>query len=594
MGISKLTLCAANYFAASKNFANKGVKYVYRESKNIFANNTKIGKRLREGVHNAREAVKVNIEKIPDSAGNTLQKCREYLEHNAASSVQNLFHDKNFKNLFENYLKKVHNRFGNDKTVLNYINGITNEISAENLFQSIIEASGIGPVKFCQIISSNQNFMSKIKNPALKDAILRTRNNCSFSRTIEEAQDFLNKSFPHKNFKIKNEMSAGSVGAAYLVERPDGTTAVLKMLKKGADKEQLELEEKLMSRLIKELGFSSKELEEYRAILKNCYKGWKEELNFFKEFEYNKLLAKGARRYKVADITDISKNGSCIIMNKASGIQMNKLVSMLNDYKSAPDCFSAKYAKEICADPWLKDPEKVMKELPVTLMKTFDEQFMFMKKGGKSLMHGDPHTGNFFITVDKKGKLIPEFIDTGNCVSRTGVQIKNDISFLSNYLVGNSEGVARYFVEQCGYNRANKRMIIDKIAKEIQEKVFGKKHNIKKFSDVQGNILAILDKYGLSMSAENATAMKAQMQFFTAVSEAARLSGKSLDITAVIKDMPQAVYGMIKNGINPFSSVKDAVKFAYYNQKQAAGTAYQFAIREADNIIKNETVNTLV
>lgn len=96
------------------------------------------------------------------------------------------------------------------------------------------------------------------------------------------------------------------------------------------------------------------------------------------------------------------------------------------------------------------------------------------------------------------------------------------------------------------------------------------------------------------MSAENATAMKAQMQFFTAVSEAARLSGKSLDITAVIKDMPQAVYGMIKNGINPFSSVKDAVKFAYYNQKQAAGTAYQFAIREADNIIKNETVNTLV
>jgi predicted unusual protein kinase regulating ubiquinone biosynthesis (AarF/ABC1/UbiB family) len=234
----------------------------------------------------------------------------------------------------------------------------------------------------------------------------------------------------------------------------------------------------------------------------------------------------------------------------------------------------------------LANPDKVAKELPNTVLKSFDEQFMLMKKGGQSVMHGDPHTGNFFITQNKKGKLIPEFIDTGSCVKRTGKQIKDDISFFSNYFVGNSRGIAEYFVKQCPHSQANIEQITQAITKDIQTQIFGKTQNICKFSDVQATITDILEKHGLQMSTESATAMKAQMQFFSAVSEAGKLTGQPVDILTVIKDIPQAVWGMAKNGTNPWSAIKDACKFAFHNQKQAVGTAYQFKIKDIDSVLK--------
>ena len=89
------------------------------------------------------------------------------------------------------------------------------------------------------------------------------------------------------------------------------------------------------------------------------------------------------------------------------------------------------------------------------------------------------------------------------------------------------------------------------------------------------------------MAAENATAMKAQMQFFSAVSEAGKLTGQSVDIMTLMKDIPQACLGMVKCGVNPWGAVKDATKFAYYNQRQALGTAYQFTIKDVDKILKS-------
>ncbi len=556
----------------------KATTTVAKEAKNVLVNHTQIGRRLREGVHTARQAIKTSFTKLSKESDDVVNKYMDKLNIHGYNISRKLSNDNQFVALYNRYA---------EKTGLNKLK--PDGKNDEQIFQELIETAGVGPTKFAQIISSDEKIMSKIKNEALKEAIRKTRSNCSFSRTIEEAQEVLNNSFPGKNYVIMEELRAGSIGAAYKVKRPDGSTAVLKMLKKGVDKEQLDLEEKLFTRLIKELDDSPKEVAKHQGMLKSWYKDWAEELNFNTEYANNKLLAKGAQRYKVADITDISKNGTCIVMDMANGIQMNKLIKILNDYKTNPAEFAAKYADEIKDNPWLANPEKVMKDLPTTILKTFDEQFMFMKKGGKSLMHGDPHTGNFFITTDKNGKLIPEFIDTGNCVSRTSKQIKEDIKFFTNYFVGNSEGVAKYFVNQCGYNKADKAEVINKIAAEIQKDIFGKKQNITNFEDVQNTINVILEKYGLQMSTENATAMKAQMQFFTAINEAGQLTGKKLDLGTIIKDIPKASWGMIKTGTNPWSSIKEALKFAYNNQRQAVGTAYQFSINDVDDIV--ETAN---
>lgn len=566
-------ICAAG--KSGKAAAKKGAKYVVQEAKDAIANHTQIGRRLREGVHSAREAVKTRIARVNADVDGAYGKYVDKAQSEGYSVARNLSQDSDFVATYNRYAEKtgLHKLTKDGKT-------------DEQIFQELIETSGVGPTKFAQIISNDQKIMSKIENPALRKAITNTRSDCSFSRTIEEAQDVVAKSFPGQNFVLEEELKAGSIGAAYLVKRPDGSTAVLKMLKKGVDKEQLALEEKLFTRLVKEFGDTPDDVAKHQGMLKSWYKDWAEELDFTKEFQYNKTLANGAKRYKVADITNISKDGTCIIMNKANGIQMDKLVEILNNYKSNPTEFASKYAEKIKENPWLADPEKVMKELPTTLLKTFDEQFMFMKKGGKSLMHGDPHTGNFFITADDNGKLIPEFIDTGNCVARTSKQIKDDINFFTNYFVGNSDAVAKYFIKQCDYNGPYKNTLTKSIAKEIQEQIFGKKHNITKFSDVQSNIMAILEKYGLHMSSENATAMKAQMQFFSAVAEAGKLSGQSLNIGTLLKDIPQASWGMVKTGINPWSSIKDALKFACHNQKQAVGTAYQFTLGDIDQVVK--------
>lgn len=581
MAIEKLSAYAFKFWRAAKT----GTKYVAKESKDLFANHTKIGRRLRAGVHQAREAVRVKMPKFSDKTEGMLENLEIRLNEKGAEAVRNLRNDKNFIKTFKQY--KQMRGTSAAKDTLN-----AKELSDEQFIQAVIETLGIGPTKAAQIISGNPAMISQIEKkfgPKVVQAMKNTKSGCFPTRTFEEAQEIINKAFPGQNLVIKKGTKAkvASIGETYFVTKPDGTEAVVKMLKNGVNKQQLEMEEKLLGRLAKEFTDSPQELAKVKGQLRTLYKDWADELNFTGEFKNNRLLAKDAKRYTVAKITDIAEDGSCIVMNKANGIQMNKLMEILNDYKANPSEFASKYAKEIAENPWLADPQRVANELPTSLLKAFDEQFMFLKKGGKSVMHADPHTGNFFITQAKNGKLIPEFIDTGSCVVRTSSQVKDDIKFFSNYFVGNSRGVAEYFVKQCGYTGSHKERITKAIAKDIQENIFGKVQNVRKFSDVQPNLLAILEKHGLQMAPENATAMKAQMQFFSAVSEAGKLSGQSLDIMTLMKDIPQASLSMIKTGTNPYDAVKEAFKFAFYNQKQAVGTAYQFTIKDADKVLKS-------
>lgn len=555
-------------------YASKEVKSVRhsikKEAKGVFQE-TSIGRKIVQGMEDARSSFKNKMHSLEEDTSSTFAKFKSHLQRKGASTYKNLKEDKEFMDIYEQYVQK---RGLKD---LNF----PDDMPADKAFQVLIESSGVGPTKLAQIISSNEKYMSQIKNPDLVKAIQGTRSNCSFSRSLEEAEEVLTKAFPGAGYHIQKELSAGSIGAAYLIKRPDGSTAVLKMLKKGVDKESLELEEKISQRLIKELSDNPEETEQIQKTLSQYYKDWIKELDFRDEMKYNQMLTKGAKRYKVAQVTDLSSDHKCLVMDLAGGVQMNKLVKMLKDFLDNPNEYATKYAKEIQANPWLGKPEKVIKDLPETLLKTFDEQFMFLKKGGKSVMHGDPHTGNFFIGVDKKGHLVPEFIDTGNCVTRTSAQVKNDIQFFTNYFVGNSDGVAKYFVNLCEYKGPEKDKIIELVSKDINNLIFNQKHNITDFEKVQSNISVILEKYGLKMSTENATAMKAQMQFFTAIAEAGKLTGNpSVDIFTLIKDIPHAAYDMIKTGTNPWSSIKEAIKYARHNVQASVGTAGQFTLKD--------------
>lgn len=517
-------------------YVKRGTSYVENAAKKV-AVKTEFGRNVREGLHRAKDAMNEKFHSIQSSVDN-ITKYRKILETSGRQKAFVLSQDKAFVENFKRYAQKT-----------GLSEGKYTQMSENELFVYLLEHGGVGPGKAAQIISNNKAYLAKF-TPEQQSIIKAQCSKKGTTRTVEEASEVLRKAFPDENITVVKGLSQGTIGESYIVKRADGSNAVVKMVKKGVDKEQLDLEEAVFTRIISELGETPKEKAKMTNYFKNLYKDWKEELNFAQEFEANKLLQQGAQRYKVANITNLSKDGSCIVMDMAHGIQM----------------------------------DKVMKDLPKSILRAFDEQFMFMKKGGNSIMHGDPHMGNYFMTVDKKGRLIPEFIDTGNCVRRNAQQISDDIKFFSNYFVGNSEAVAKYFVDQCGYSGANKGSLVSKVADDIQKEIFGKTQNITDFKDVQASIQTILERHGLSMNPESATAMKAQMQFFAGISDAGKLTGKKLDFGTIIGDIPQAAWGMIKRGYNPWGAIKEALKFAKNQPVQAAGTAYQFKLANLQNV----------
>lgn len=416
MALEKLSAYAVRFCRATSSSAKKGLQYVTSEAKDLAVNHTQIGRRLRDGVRHAREAVKIKMKTLSDKSTGMLEQAEVRLNEKGVQAVQNLRQDTRFMENLNKYKKMrgVAPAKEGEEAI---------KLSDEQFIQLAIETLGVGPTKAAQIISGNPAMMSQIEQKLgskVVQAMKNTKCGCFPTRTVEQAQELITKAFPGQNIVVQKQLGVASIGETYLVKRPDGTEAVVKMIKNGVNKEQLKMEEQLLTRMLREFSDSPKEYAKVKGQLRTLYQDWGKELNFADEYANNQLLARGAKRFNVAKITDIAQDGSCIVMNKANGIQMNKLMEILKDYKANPTEFASKYAKEISANSWLANPEKVAKELPTSLLKAFDEQFMFMKKGGQSIMHGDPHTGNFFITQGKNGKLIPEFIDTGSCVTRTG------------------------------------------------------------------------------------------------------------------------------------------------------------------------------
>lgn len=579
-----------------------GCRSAIKKGSASLARKTGIGRRVAKGIDDAKNASLIKFQGLESNNAALLDSYRASVSAKAPEAAIKTMNDNEFMSVLRRFSEKN-----------NLASNNLSNMSEEEILEMILQKSGVGPCKFAQIISSDESMMSRF-SPNIQALIKKTQSENKFSRTVAEAQRIVDNSFNTKQLEVlsKNQevsipltllqgssvkilkpLSAGTVGETYLARTADGKEVIVKMIKHNVDKEQLELEQQIFKRFIQEFAPDKLTSQKQINMLENLYKDWGKELNFKYEYEYNKLLQKGAKRYQVADITRIADDGSCILMEKAPGIQMNNLMKMLRDYKDNPSAFKTKYAKEIAENPWLADPKQVIKNLPESITKAFDEMFLFMKKDGSSMMHGDPHMGNYFINATKDGKLIPVFIDTGNCVSRSSQQIQEDLKFLTNYFVGNSKGIAKYFIKQCEQDqnfiarliqkekllpkgKDPESFLIEKIAKEIQETIFAKKHNITSVDSVQKTIQTILENNGLSMKPEASTALKAQMQFFTGISEAASLSGKKVDVGTIIKDIPEALMDMIQSRTNPFSTIKDALSFAYKNQEQATRNMYQF------------------
>lgn len=582
-----------------------------RKTKQVLLNNTRIGRKVRDGYQKAQESASNNF--TTSQQDNILQmkaQIKEKLKDMPEISLK-LQNDSEFTRLFNSFLLK---NAANKPELINMLQNY--ELSGVNdaqIIKTLIETSGVGVTKFAQIISKDKTIMSNFEKSLppqefknLQQALIECQSKCDFSRSVVDAQEELNKAFPSKKetstatandksgqsyettvsseYTILKENSAGSVGATYWALDPNGNKVVVKMLKAGVDMEELGLEEKLFKKLIEVFAPTPEAANKYNTIIHNQYKDWYGELDFKQEGINNRRLTEGAQRYSVAQVQKVSKDGTMLVMDKAKGVQMNKLAEMLDYYKkNGLEKYNEKYKEDLSQNEnqWLQNPDNILTELPTTLVKTFDEQMLFVKKGGGTVMHGDPHMGNLFVYSGEDGNLKIEFIDTGNCVVRNSSEIKGDIDFFSNYLVGNAQGVAKYFMKKGGVNPENEPELLKQITDNMNKLVFQKGQNITQFDKVQKELTSILEKAGLDIGTEDSNALKAQLQFISNISTLNALAGKPLDISAMFLDIPKALAQMAKNGINPLSSVKEALTYALHNNVDALGNALQFKIKKA-------------
>jgi len=392
------------------SYVRKIMNFTKNKAKSLILNNTTLGRDIRDGILYAKKSVETpfssNKESIFDKAKNVV---KQKINEDTQQIAKQLFGDPEFVRMFNSFVdKNFANKPELKDMILNYdLSGINDA----NLIKIIIESSGVGVTKIAQIISKDKSIMGKLEQSLPQDefknlqkALEECKSKCDFSRTIDEAQSELDNAFPYKDnsnlpiakdalkgkYTILAENSAGSIGATYWALDPDGNKVVVKMLKKSADMEELGLEEKLFKKIVQAIASTPEDAHKYQVMVHNQYKDWYTELDFKQESIYNRKLTNGAKRYTVAQVKEVSADGTVLIIEKAQGIPMDMLVDMLKVFKEGSlSEYQTIYSDKIKEYPWLADPETILKDMPTTLLKTFDEQMLFMKKGGETVMHGD-------------------------------------------------------------------------------------------------------------------------------------------------------------------------------------------------------------
>ncbi|MCD7879307.1 MAG: AarF/UbiB family protein [Candidatus Gastranaerophilales bacterium] len=511
-----------------------------------------------------------------------------------------------------------------------------------NAYQQIIESLGTGPTKYAQNLSGNETKMTEILTkfkeagqideseiPLVKEAIRRTKSKCSFTRTdpsiSNDVLEEIHNSFDNVNVAKVKRLSAASVGETYLATQDDGTNIVVKMIKQGVTDESLDEEMNMISKFIRATSEdgAEQEVDEMIKKLDNIYNSFHEELNFGLEANANQQLGSALKRSRVASVIAVSDDNRALAMNLAEGIQANKLfpllqeyssnstfreniISVIDEYKLDPSSFNLnkytdemvkEYAELLSKYPQLADPGQLMLDLPKTLTNSFSEQMMFLKNiDGESgaIMHGDPHTGNFFINFDDSNNPIIEYIDTGNVVKSDTSQIVKNLKFFLSYYTGDTREISEYLVDSCASIENSKGLsrteLVNYIKQELDEKVYkfssitnnNVGQRITNFGEVYQSMQTIIKNLNMTMDSNISNYQKAQGMFLDAITTTNKFTGQSFDMGLLIKDIAPAIKAMKQNGESPMPLVKMVLSQFTKNTEQAVGTIGQFRLNSKE------------
>ena len=101
----------------------------------------------------------------------------------------------------------------------------------------------------------------KLNTKEISTIITRFKSDCPQSRTIEEAQDFISKTYGDKYTIINGKaLGVGTVAETFLAkDNTTGKEVVIKLLKKGMSSEKIENDRKAFIDLVKQNSTDDKE-----------------------------------------------------------------------------------------------------------------------------------------------------------------------------------------------------------------------------------------------------------------------------------------------------------------------------------------------
>ena len=327
--------------------------------------------------------------------------------------------------------------------------------------QQLIEEN-IFAAKFIQISNA-----SKYSN--LSSAL---RENCPPTRTVEEAAEFISKTFG-KKYNVTKQLGVGTVAETYLAKDTEtGKEVCIKILKKGINAEKIDSDKLKFAELVKSQVQDPKEQEYLLKNLDDLAEGIRKEVDFTNEMEAAKNLKPYTKMANVVQPIEVKDN--IYVMEKANGISLKTLqefISLSFDkkyYEKSLKNAEGEWSK--CS--WQNEIDKVNAQLDALRAKSPDfnldgltnkelkkllyeyilvntEQFHAINKNGK-VLHADIHPGNIFIDLDAlksgKGKLLT-LIDTGNTVNMSKVQSLNALKLTQYINRGNVKDITKYVLD---------------------------------------------------------------------------------------------------------------------------------------------------
>lgn len=356
-------------------------------------------------------------------------------------------------------------------------------------------------VKFLQI--KNKGLLSGEYNQygRISEAL---RENCPPTRTLEEAQEHINKLWGSSEYKVSKLLGVGTVAETYLAKDSSGKEVCIKVLKNGINAEKIAKDKEKFIKLITGDTPADKLNDNQKYLIKNINdlaEGISKEVDFVNEMNAAKELKKYS---KVADVVvPMEAKPGIYIMEKAPGISVKTLVDYYNCESSIK--YFKRYAKKHPDTEWVKptiekyeeDLKKIKSRAPEfedfdmtpsqikKLLKTYIdlqvEQFAKVDKKGK-VIHADIHPGNIFINLQAlksgKGKLLT-LIDTGNTIKLSKEQAMASLKVVGFIKNGNTKDLANIVLQDAILPQGlSKEEALVKVEKDLKTFFFDNKTKI--------------------------------------------------------------------------------------------------------------------